>query len=439
MALDSSGNIAVDFVWGNTPLQPDTERVDSTVEPFSALVAVEATGTGVYITAAAGLSSANFTPGDKVVISGTYTDWDGEYTVDFAQNGSPSGVTIGAPALSGSRAPLGVSGYPAVPAGALVTKSVSGNFGGGVGDKGWSKTTRKKSVKLDPALDGHNIATDFWNNFPGYIPNAGFIPQELFRFTSKPGSLYSWALNPDLTSDEYYSRGYSFRLTNSVITNEEIISLAAVAGTGALLAQVVPSFDVTDTYGNVTTVQEGFIAGVDVTPYNDVYAGGTSYQIEIKVAVPNFVPFNVNPLYPAAGTEVVLGVGEPKQIVATATYGVDVTRVAFTGGMGNPIEIYIYGTNWHTLDPNSFVGGYFATDALSDDPIAGMYLNKYFLNRNITKIESISTTDVYGQPLVDPYGNPYIRLTAADFTNESNGLNIWPATEINGTKIVVVK
>lgn len=29
MALDSSGNIAVDFVWGNFPMQPDAERTGS--------------------------------------------------------------------------------------------------------------------------------------------------------------------------------------------------------------------------------------------------------------------------------------------------------------------------------------------------------------------------------------------------------------------------
>lgn len=33
MARDTGGNIAVDFVWGNMPMQPDDDRGDNTLDP----------------------------------------------------------------------------------------------------------------------------------------------------------------------------------------------------------------------------------------------------------------------------------------------------------------------------------------------------------------------------------------------------------------------
>lgn len=33
MALDDKGNLQVDFVWGNFPLQDDTQRGENTLDP----------------------------------------------------------------------------------------------------------------------------------------------------------------------------------------------------------------------------------------------------------------------------------------------------------------------------------------------------------------------------------------------------------------------
>ena len=437
MALDSKGNQAIDFVWGNFPLQPDTERLDSAVEPSAALLGVDSALTGVYISTAPGLTTADLAPGDKVVISGTYTAWDGEYTVEYSQSGSPTGLLIGAPALSVSRPGLGYSGQPAVPAGALVTKSLSGNFGGGAGDTSWSRTTKKKSAKLDPALDSHNIATEFWNDFPGYTPNAGFVPQQVWQGTIS-GAYGNYVAQiaddvPTGNSDSYgeFAAGYVLTLYPEALTEAAADALLEAINTKALIGQAVPTLNFNDAYGNARTRQAGHIVGADAS--NAMYG---QHSFTVQVAVNNYTPGNME--YIAPGTVITLGVGAPKTVLTEAVIGTDIASVNFyTEPYGDTAYVRVWGPG------NSFSAMSDEIKALVGSPelynaylgannVVDNEMDAYTVKYNFHKIQSAQTfTDMYGN-------NAGIDFRLVDQTNSWSYYN--PASLYStGSSIVVIK
>ena len=407
ISYDDKGNPQVDFVWGTTPLQPDDVRVESSVEATLDVIAISDYASSIGIFTANG-SQADFKAGDVVTVVGTGTNSDGEYVVQYAMPNSPTGLVLACNYRSFTH--LGVSPWADMPAGVKVYKSDAGNFGGGAGDKGWSRTTKNKSLKLDPALDGHNIATAFWNNFPGNTPNAGFVPQEVFRFTVS--STYSVGVETEVNYDEPYTGnryGYIFNLYSNALDTEKAAELVALISANALAGERVPSVSYQDSYGNTKTLPEGWVVGADYTP--GAYSGEYGFTIQVATATPNEWGQTE---YPAVGTEIVIGVGAPKSLVWQGVNGTDY-NVAFIQGSayGGPANVVLYGLG-ASLTPladlvnsGALVGALVGLGINNDNQQAYNSGDAYYAARNLIKVATANVS-------YDGYGNPYVTLTAAD-------------------------
>lgn len=327
ISYDSSGNPQVDYVWGNMPLQGNTQR--GVVAPVAKLTynyqndwdnvggmflidlasstEVEA---GWVITATAG--------------AGTYTQITREFTVESVSLGSPGYYVRTKEAFDSAFFNAGNQ----TPTGSFTTSIAPAlNRGGGAGDKGWSKTTLVKSPNLDPTLDGHEIATEFWNNYPGHTPNAGFVPQQKWQGTVTGN--YQVVIQDDVANsantDPYgnaFSAGYWIQISGEGLNTVDAQALNAVITSNALIGERVPALSYPDSYGNTRTRPAGHVVGADVD--TDMYG---NYGFNIRVAVDNYTGIGIDYLVP--GTVLTLGVGEPKQVLANAVIGTDIAYYQF--------------------------------------------------------------------------------------------------------------
>lgn len=56
-------------------------------------------------------------------------------------------------------------------------------------------------AQLDPALDNHSTATGAWQGFPGFTPNTGFAPSDLYSVTDWFSFSHSIILSTVLFAD----------------------------------------------------------------------------------------------------------------------------------------------------------------------------------------------------------------------------------------------
>ena len=172
MALDTGGNVSVDFVWGNHPMQPNDIRTEeaavniggttgSNLEAFQSAVVTAASGNGTTVT----YTAANaFNVGQKVTITGLATSALNLSDVFIASlvgtEGARTGFTV-TNAASGSDT-----------AQTAVAKVVIGRLPGVGADVSWSATTAVTGARLDAALDNHANAEAGWSGYPSYTPGA---------------------------------------------------------------------------------------------------------------------------------------------------------------------------------------------------------------------------------------------------------------------------
>jgi hypothetical protein len=172
-ATDSAGNVKVDFVWGNYPMQPNDVRTEeaavniggttgSNLEAFQSAVVTAASGNGTTVT----YTAANaFNVGQKVTITGLATSALNLSNVFIASlvgtEGARTGFTV-TNAASGTDS-----------AQTAVAKVVIGALPGIGADVQWAATTAVTGARLNPALDNHVIAEAEWNNYPSFTPGAG--------------------------------------------------------------------------------------------------------------------------------------------------------------------------------------------------------------------------------------------------------------------------
>jgi hypothetical protein len=172
MALDTGGNVQVDFVWGNYPMQPNDIRTEeaavniggttgSNLEAFQSAVVTAASGNGTTVT----YTAANaFNVGQKVTITGLATSALNLSDVFIASlvgtEGARTGFTV-TNAASGSDT-----------AQTAVAKVVIGRLPGVGADVSWSATTAVTGARLDAALDNHANAEAGWSGYPSYTPGA---------------------------------------------------------------------------------------------------------------------------------------------------------------------------------------------------------------------------------------------------------------------------
>jgi len=173
MALDTGGNVQVDFVWGNYPMQPNDIRTEeaavniggttgSNLEAFQSAVVTAASGNGTTVT----YTSANaFNVGQKVTITGLATSALNLSNVFIATlvgaEGARTGFTV-TNAASGTDA-----------AQTAVAKVVIGALPGVGADVSWSATTAVTGARLTAATtNNHTVAEAGWAGYPSYTPGA---------------------------------------------------------------------------------------------------------------------------------------------------------------------------------------------------------------------------------------------------------------------------
>jgi hypothetical protein len=172
-ATDSAGNVKVDFVWGNYPMQPNDVRTEEAAGNFGgttgsdafayqSAVVTAASGNGTTVT----YTAANaFNVGQTVTITGLATSALNLSNVLVASlvgtEGARTGFTV-TNAASGSDT-----------AQTAVAKVVIGEIPGIGADASWAATTKVAGARLDAALDNHANAEAEWNNYPAFTPGAG--------------------------------------------------------------------------------------------------------------------------------------------------------------------------------------------------------------------------------------------------------------------------
>lgn len=216
MALDSSGNPQVEFVWGNMPLQGNTQR--GVTAP---VVKTTYNYQSDFFDGKGGMFAINLASATEVeagwIITATagaagYTQITKEFTVDSVSMGSPGYYVRTKEAFD----PAFQAAGQASPGAFATSIAPALNRGGGAGDKGWSKTTLVKSPLLDPTLDNHSLATSGWNGYPGYTPGISTPPlATLFDYTTEAnnfGSTY-WSVSRHQDTSGWYN-GFNIMVTD---------------------------------------------------------------------------------------------------------------------------------------------------------------------------------------------------------------------------------
>jgi hypothetical protein len=168
MSTDSSGQQAVDFVWGALPVQPNDDRAatisntggttGSDLISYKTFVVTAASASGGVVT----YTSANtLQVGEIVTITGLSTS---AFNLTNVTVGTVSGTQF---TVTNAATGTAVTGATAV------AKAVEGVLPGVGADYNWSATTQVASGRLDPALDNHANVEAGWAGYPGYIPAAG--------------------------------------------------------------------------------------------------------------------------------------------------------------------------------------------------------------------------------------------------------------------------
>ena len=172
MALDTGGNVVVDFVWGNHPMQPNDIRTEeaavniggttgSNLEAFQSATVTAASGNGTTVT----YTAANaFNVGQKVTITGLATSALNLSNVFIASlvgtEGARTGFTV-TNAASGTDS-----------AQTALAKVVIDRLPGVGADVSWAATTAVTGERLNAALDNHANAEAGWSGYPSYTPGA---------------------------------------------------------------------------------------------------------------------------------------------------------------------------------------------------------------------------------------------------------------------------
>jgi hypothetical protein len=171
--LDTSSNVAVDFVWGNMPMQPNDDRA-AAVAPAN-IGGTTGTNQLQYQTAVVTAASASagvvtytannsFNAGQTVTITGLST---GAFNLTSVIIGTVSTTQFTVTNAATGSAVTGATATASVVVGSLP----------GVGaDSYWGATTRVASGRLNvgtPAFNIHNIAEGEWASFPSYTAATG--------------------------------------------------------------------------------------------------------------------------------------------------------------------------------------------------------------------------------------------------------------------------
>lgn len=153
---DSSGANAIDFVWGNLPLQPNDERA-ATATQTGGLVTYPITAASASSGVVTYTSTNSLSVGQEINITGLT---NGKFNLGnvVVASATTSQFTVRSAAANGESSLSTQTGIVTLVTGA---------------DRSWSQTTKVASARLNPALDNHSIAEADWSGYPSYTPAVG--------------------------------------------------------------------------------------------------------------------------------------------------------------------------------------------------------------------------------------------------------------------------
>jgi len=390
--LDTAGNPAIDFVWGNFPLQPNDQRTETAASniggttgsssiSYKTAVVTAASGNGTTIT----YTSANsFAAGQLVTITGLSTSGANLTNATIATV-SPTQFTVT------NATSVSDTGQTAV---AKVVESVLPGIGA---DSYWSATTAVTGARLDfagtSAYSGsgaianvtvksanHELDETGYSGYPGYTPGTGkynitqvtgdgtTVRYETFNFLKSGDTVNITGCGDfNLTSATVAAATRDwFSVTNAttgslININNGIVALsnALTAADGAYVAGTayidVPSILGLTTALGLDALKDSGFATANITNTTGVTNTATQ-PTQVNVTTTTSATINVSGgtgTWPV-GTKVTIasGTGIPAAVVGTWTV---------TGGSGS--TLIISGSGWTVANSGAITPGTVLTGA----------------------------------------------------------------------------
>jgi len=261
----STGNVAVDFVWKNHPIQPNDVR---TVTPTASVTAANSSTNPGYVTFTTS-AAHGFTQGQQVNISGIPDTVVGAVgslgnPLNFTNaniHSVPSTTTF----CLFSNLPASLTGLSAT---ATIIPEATVTYGG-TGNGQWTSTGTVASATLDYSKDAHDLAESNYSGFPS--------------FTAGSAKLHVTAVKGDGTTITYTAQSVGFVPASLVGQNVTITGLTTSAFnlTNATIASATAyQFTVTNSAGSGVSLtgQYGVAQlGAGAADSDGSYVGSTAY------------------------------------------------------------------------------------------------------------------------------------------------------------------
>jgi len=274
--LDTAGQPAVDFVWGNFPLQPNDVRTEtaasniggttgSSAVSYKTAVVTAASGNGTTIT----YTSANsFIPGDLVTITGLTTA-AGNLTAATIATASATQFTVTNAGSTSDTSQTGVAKVaintlPGVGADAYwaATTAVTGGRLDFAGTSAYSGSNAIANISVKSA--NHELDETGYAGYPSYTPDAG---NYIVTAASGDGTTVTY------TSFNFLNVGDTVNITG--LTNNAFNLSSATVATATRV-----SFTVTNAAGSGVSItgQSAKVQATNaVTGYDGAYVSGVAY------------------------------------------------------------------------------------------------------------------------------------------------------------------
>lgn len=167
-ATDSSGQIAVDFVWGKFPMQPNDDRAATISNTGGTTGSSQVSNKTFVVTAASATGGVVTYTAANTLQVGEIVTITGLSTSAF----NLTGVTVASASSSQFTVTNAATGS-AVTGATAVASAVANRLPGVGADASWSATTQVASARLDAALDNHAVAEAGWAGYPAFIAAEG--------------------------------------------------------------------------------------------------------------------------------------------------------------------------------------------------------------------------------------------------------------------------
>ena len=373
MALDTGGNVKVDYVWGNFPMQPNDIRTEeaavniggttgSNALSYKTAVVTAASGNGTTVT----YTAANtFNVGQNVTITGLTTTAANLTDVKVASLVGSAGAYTGFTVTSA----VSVSDT----AQTAVAKVVESSLPGVGADYSWSATTAVTGARLNAALDNHANAEAGWSGYPSYTPAAG---NYIITAVSGDGTTVSYTAQNNLAAGDSVNitglsvGAYNLSAATVATANKLGFTVTNAANGGAITGQYgkvqsttaltahdgagIGYINVPSVLGDTTAVALDELKDAGYETANITTAAGATNtatqptQINVTTTTAATVTVSGGTGTWPVGTKVTIaaGTGIPTALVGTWTV---------TGGSGS--TLVIAGTGWTVADTGAITPG----------------------------------------------------------------------------------